>query len=345
MKEETERLQLEAKLSEMLKDQYFESDDRRVRFHVKKHVLLYIYVGKIRYDSFEAALAKESFTKKEYGAIQAIQEVIAKKSKIINRDIVSPAYSREFKDTSLENKAMEEAKAPAQQSRLPQTDDSPKVLKSTVPVPRKGENHKSAVAVRNTDPIAAGQVQNALTSKAPEEAISDSKMNSIKIEVTRASREMQSNRSERPFTELEKAFGYASFIYWLNAYHRMLSNNDPGVREYCEACNVSGRMAAISLMEHLYQEHEFVQGISRYVPNFNRVKEIELAHLTGTANSLSFDPYWQNCTLRAAIMICRQLTYNFTGVLGKMDFRIPKDMTLDELTIAMDQWLNEVLNA
>jgi hypothetical protein len=43
-------------------------------------------------------------------------------------------------------------------------------------------------------------------------------------------------------------------------------------------------------------------------------------------------------------MICRQLAYNYTGVLGQADFRLANQgISWDELQMAAKQWINKVL--
>ncbi|AHV97062.1 hypothetical protein [Paenibacillus sabinae] len=166
----------------------------------------------------------------------------------------------------------------------------------------------------------------------------------IKNETTRASKEMQGNRSDKAFTELEKALGYAAFINWLGTYLQMDKENNPKKSEFYEACNVSARVIATTVMCHVYKDQTLYTHLKKIIPELNTYREIELAQLTATASSNSFDAYWLNCTTRAVIMICRQMAYNYTGVLGQADFRLAKQgISWEELTMATDQWLNEVL--
>ncbi|PEQ95189.1 hypothetical protein CN481_04845 [Bacillus sp. AFS006103] len=164
------------------------------------------------------------------------------------------------------------------------------------------------------------------------------KLNLIKTEVSRAAQQMQSNRPNIPFTGLEKALGYAAFQNWLGKYLEMQKHNNPNMDAYFEGCNHSARDMAITLMENLYKHPQYSRLISNKVKNINTITEIEFA------KTVAYNQYWEDCTTRAVIMICRQLAYNYTGVLGEADFRLAgKGISWQELTLAVDQWLEEEL--
>lgn len=166
------------------------------------------------------------------------------------------------------------------------------------------------------------------------------KLNLIKDEVSRAAQQMQNHRPNKVFSGLEKALGYAAFQNWLAIFQEMQERNDPNSSDFYSGCNKTAREIAISLMENLYRSPDYSNLISNKVKNINTLREIELAQ-TVTYN----DQYWEDSTTRAVIMISRQLAYNFTGVLGEVDFRLSgKGISWQELTIAVDQWLIEELN-
>lgn len=169
------------------------------------------------------------------------------------------------------------------------------------------------------------------------------KMNKIKDEVSRAGSQMQDNREEKPFTELEKALGYSAFFTWLGVYLDMKNKGDERASEYFQECNHSARAIATSFMMTILGDDSFRIRLMEIVPDMNPAKEMVLAKATSTMGNSSFDPYWLHSTTRAVIMICRQLAYNFTGVLGQVDFRLANQgISFEELGAATDQWLNEV---
>lgn len=170
------------------------------------------------------------------------------------------------------------------------------------------------------------------------QSVSDPKMQLIKNEVKRASKTMQRLRPDRQFTDIELALGYNAFISWLSLYLDM----EPGSDEayvHAAGCNDSARASAIKLMRNVLEHDSSRTALMRKVPDIEPVKELRLLEEVqyGFGNI-----YWDNCTSRAVIMICRQMAYNFTGVLGETDFQLD-DLSWTELFTASFEWSHEAL--
>ncbi|WLR55427.1 hypothetical protein LC048_24745 [Mesobacillus subterraneus] len=171
--------------------------------------------------------------------------------------------------------------------------------------------------------------------------VSVEKMNLIKREVTRAGQEMQSYRPGEPFTQLEMAFGYAAFMKWLALALQKQQNNSSDFYEFYEGCNHSAREIATQFMELAYQDAGVNRALRHHYGSLDGRNELRLA---GQGLSASFNPEWNGSLTRAVIMICRQLAYFYTGVLGDTFDLAGKGISWNELNDASSIWLSEVLN-
>lgn len=168
------------------------------------------------------------------------------------------------------------------------------------------------------------------------QAVSAPVMQMIKNEVRRASIEMQSYRPGRAFSDLELAFGYGAFMNWLSTYLNMKEGSQEAYT-FASQCNDSARAVALKIMKFVLESDDYRNRLLKSVPGIDPVKELRLQQEPQYNNN-----YWDNCTTRAAIMICRQMAYNYTGVLGEADFRLAgKGISWDELQGAVDQWIDE----
>ncbi|MCM3364886.1 hypothetical protein [Niallia sp. MER TA 168] len=170
--------------------------------------------------------------------------------------------------------------------------------------------------------------------------VSVEKMHFIKREVERAGKEMQSNRPGNSFTQIELAFGYAAFMKWLALALQKKQNNTPDFYEFYEGCNDSAREIATQFMDLVYQESNISRALKHHYGNLDTNKEIQLAMQGASA---SYNPNWNNSLTRAVIMICRQLAYFYTGILGDTFELAGKGISWNELNDASSIWLNEVL--
>lgn len=170
--------------------------------------------------------------------------------------------------------------------------------------------------------------------------VSSVKMAAIKQEVERAGREMQSYRPGEPFTELEKAFGYAAFMKWLALSVQKQQRNDPDFYEFYEGCNQSAKEIALTFMDLAFHDRAISGMLSRKYEELDGAKEVKLGLNAAVA---SFNPEWHSSLTRAVVMVCRQMAYFYTGVLGDTFELKGKNISWQELNDASVQWLDEVL--
>jgi hypothetical protein len=116
---------------------------------------------------------------------------------------------------------------------------------------------------------------------------------------------------------LEIAIGYVAFFLWTL---KGMEVKDP---LYVEMANETARTAAIEFIDLLSQNPLVVSEIRRKSHDFQPAQEVALA----IAMVPRYNPQWEPCLTRAAIMVCRSLVYEATGLMGGyIDF--PESLTI-----------------
>ena len=136
----------------------------------------------------------------------------------------------------------------------------------------------------------------------------------IILEIQRAGEFMQSHRPNKPFDNLEFAYGLMAYQDWLDQAMKIVDNFGMGeeLDNYLYYCNQTARDAAINLMKMEFSDPGTLNAISRsriIIPS----QELNLANNPSLS---SYNPYWQTCLTRAVILLCRQMSYFFTGLEG-----------------------------
>jgi hypothetical protein len=153
---------------------------------------------------------------------------------------------------------------------------------------------------------------------------------------------MQSFRPGEPFTQLELAFGYSAFIKWMEISLQKQHNNSPDFYEFYEGCNHSAREVATKFID-MANKNQFISSkLERHYGKIDNQKEMQLA---GKGLLSSFNPDWNSSLTRAVIMVCRQLAYLYTGIMGDTFGLVGKGISWVELNEASSIWLSEVLGS
>ncbi len=122
---------------------------------------------------------------------------------------------------------------------------------------------------------------------------------------------------DAPPTSLEIAIGYVAFFLWT------LKGIEFKDSLYAEMANETARTAAIEFINLLSHNPLIVSEIQKSVHDFQPEQEVAL----GFAKVPRTNPQWGPCLTRAAIMVCRSLAYEATGLMGgHLDF--PQDLTV-----------------
>ncbi|WP_214803840.1 hypothetical protein [Exiguobacterium sp. s194] len=136
----------------------------------------------------------------------------------------------------------------------------------------------------------------------------------IILEIQRAGMFMQSYRPNKPFDNLELAYGLMAYQDWLDGAMQIVDSFGMGeeIDNYLYSCNQTARDAAINLMRVEFSDPGTLNAISRS-RTINPSQELNLANNPSLS---SYNPYWETCLTRAVILLCRQMAYFFTGREG-----------------------------
>jgi hypothetical protein len=123
-----------------------------------------------------------------------------------------------------------------------------------------------------------------------------------------------------PPTSLEIAIGCVAFFLWT------LKGMEVKDSLYAERADETARTAAMEFINLLSQNPLVVSEIRKKVHNFQPEQEVALAF----AKVLRTNPQWAPCLTRAAIMVCRSLAYEATGLTGG-HLHFPQGLTVCDL--------------
>ncbi len=152
----------------------------------------------------------------------------------------------------------------------------------------------------------------------------------VKREMEKAATNGLNSRPQWNFSRYEKSIGFAAFIHWF-VKGITLRNNGLGI-DYFEAPNVSARAAATELMLNYITLPPISTIVASKLNSFNPDQEAELC-----ITQPKYGSPWDSSLTRSTIILCREMSYLLTGVLGeKLD--VPNDLDFVE---AGRVWLKE----
>jgi hypothetical protein len=155
-------------------------------------------------------------------------------------------------------------------------------------------------------------------------------MDIVKIELDAAVRGVQSYRPNKPFIPLEQALGLTAFATWLE----MRQQND---ELYLMSPNESARLVAIQIVEEVLSKKATIELIRAEVPSFDPETEVIWAKQKVSHSQ------WQATLTRAIIMLCRELAYRYTGIVGEKSDLLDQ-LRPDELTRIAIGMYRQIMN-